>query len=118
MKSRWTAVSGNTWCKVKLIVEVKIEDIIAPAVIDTRSPHVEVRSSYTRHGRINNTGQYGLYTWGPIHVSQEKVNVTVLNQPEETVVRLAESLPCLMLLGTDWPYLQKVVAKAMGEISI
>lgn len=96
------------WQKPKPIEKVKIGDLIIPALVHTGCTQTTVLSDLipTLMGKpempINMICIHGT----ACTYQRKSLRLMVLGHMEEIAVGLAESLPCPMLFGTDWPHLR------------
>lgn len=103
----------------KPVVEVQERDTIIPVVIDIGCSQSMIRADLvpaqlgSLESPVGMVCIHGaLYTY-----ERRQLWLSVMGHTEEITVGLAETLPCPMLLGVDWPHLKEVVSWVLRRSS-
>lgn len=99
------------------MVKVKVGDTIIPAVVDTGCSQSMIWAElFPAHLGILESLVSMVCIHGASYTYEcRKIQLTVLSHTEEIAVGLAETLPCPMLLGVDWPHLEEVIARVITK---
>ncbi|KYO40987.1 hypothetical protein Y1Q_0013733 [Alligator mississippiensis] len=105
----------------KSIVEVKVGDTIIPMVVDTGCSQSMIWADLmpTQLGSPKTPVSMVCIHGDSYTYECRRLWLSLMGRTEEIAVRLAETLPCPMLLEVNWPHLKEVVAwvlrKSGGE---